>query len=67
MPVESYIVRIYRRDRECPERANGIVQQVENGSETSFADMHGLWEILVGKARKSKPGVARNSPRLEKP
>jgi hypothetical protein len=38
-PVESFIVRIYRRDARRSTRVHGVVEQVGTGSRRSFRSM----------------------------
>jgi len=45
--VESYVIRIYRRDESDPTRVIGIVEHAGDGRQQRFADMQALWEILT--------------------
>jgi hypothetical protein len=45
--VESYIVRIYRRDVADPERLIGVVEHPERGTRERFHDAAGLLHILL--------------------
>jgi hypothetical protein len=53
-PVESYIVRIYRRDAGRSTRVHGIVEQVGTDSRRSFRSMHELVAAL-GTAQGPHP------------
>jgi hypothetical protein len=44
--VESYILRIYRRDEHHPDRIAGIVEDVDNGETAAFRNFSQLVEIL---------------------
>ncbi len=50
--MDSYIVRIYRRNPRDQKHVVGIVETVSRGSSASFTDMRGLWDILVSVAPK---------------
>jgi hypothetical protein len=45
-PVESFIVRIYRRDARRSTRVHGVVEQVGTGSRRSFRSMRELVAAL---------------------
>ena len=42
---ENYLVRIYRRDAEDPERITGLVEFIEAGEKKSFA----TFDDLIGR------------------
>ena len=44
--MESYIVRIYRREQDMPARVVGIVQDVESRQEHAFSTLEELRDIL---------------------
>jgi hypothetical protein len=44
--VENYILRIYRRDENHPDRIAGTVEDVENGETAAFRNFSQLIEIL---------------------
>ena len=50
--MESYIVRIYRRDASEPGRMDGVVEGVPAGEQTAFHDMAALWQILAASPRQ---------------
>ncbi len=54
IPMDSYVIRIYRRDEKNPGRAAGQVEFVEQGLVKSFTCVDELMEIL-GLKEKSAP------------
>lgn len=54
--MDSYIVRIYRRDCEVPERITGIVERIDNQKVLSFRSSEELVKILaaLGKADEDR-------------
>lgn len=44
--MESYIVRIYRRDPKDSQKITGQVEMVENEVKKTFGSREELWEIL---------------------
>jgi hypothetical protein len=54
---ENYLVRIYRRDAEDPERITGLVEFIEAGGKKSFTTFDDLKSILVAD-RDKKAGKA---------
>jgi hypothetical protein len=43
--LESYIIRIYRRDEN--NHLTGLIEVVENGTTAAFSDREELWRILA--------------------
>jgi hypothetical protein len=54
-PLESYVVRIYRRSSRLPVRLTGTVEIVADGSELRFNGLRELQRILVNRQRNSAP------------
>lgn len=53
--MESYIVRIYRRDEQDVHPVRGVVEQVGVVDQDAFGTMQELWNILsVTKRRRRK-------------
>ncbi|TAL26210.1 MAG: hypothetical protein EPN94_03660 [Nitrospirae bacterium] len=46
---DSYVLRIYRRDREAPEKIAGTIEIVEGGGKISFTNFDELKNILTQK------------------
>lgn len=61
--MDSYIVRIYRRNPRDPEHVAGIVETVSRGSSASFTDKQGLWDILVSVAKVRRRNVRSKMPK----
>ena len=59
--MDSYIVRIYRRDRETPERITGIVELIAHQQVLSFRSSRELVKILTAR------GKANDDPKPEDP
>ncbi len=55
LALESYVVRIYRRQPNAPGRVAGTVEAVGSGGETSFRSLRELQRILAGTAALSNP------------
>jgi hypothetical protein len=51
---ENYLVRIYRRDKEDPERITGLVEFIEAGEKKSFATFDELKAILDADREKKR-------------
>ena len=49
-PLESYVVRIYRRDPHLPSRITGTVERVADGSEQRFKGSRQLQAILTQRS-----------------
>lgn len=56
--MENYIVRIYRRDAQDPERVSGLVEVVGDGATRPFTSFEELSEILLPgrKAAEQRTG-----------
>jgi hypothetical protein len=52
--LESYIIRIYRRENNDPRNIVGIVEEVEGEERKAFTNLDELWNIL--KLRYSQEG-----------
>jgi hypothetical protein len=55
--MESYVVRIYRRNPSSPGEMVGVVEMVQGVQQTAFHDLASLWQILAsaqGKARRRR-------------
>lgn len=53
--MESYIVRIYRSEKDNPAGLVGIVEQVGRSDRLAFTNLEEMWEILNPKASKPRP------------
>ncbi len=63
--MDSYIVRIYRRDVEDPGKIAGLVEVVGEGEVKKFTDREGLYRVICkeAKKRKGKATISVNLPK----
>ena len=68
--MDSYLIRIYRRSPDDPEKVVGIVENIETGQRQPFNSLGGLCRAVAapdpnGKKSqgKPKPGKARKPKR----
>ncbi len=52
--MESYIVRVYRRDEQGTHPVRGVVEQVGAEDQDTFGTMQELWNILSLTKRRRK-------------
>ena len=57
--MESYIVRVYRRNDSDPNYLLGIVENVQDGRHQRFSSMQELWEILAAGNTRRQVNIAR--------
>ena len=50
MSIETYIIRIYRRDPVDPGRLTGLLESVERGTRSPFHTLNDLRKLLVPAA-----------------
>ncbi len=60
--MESYIVRVYRNDREH-DQVQGLVMDPVSGQQTAFHSPSQLWQAITGAADLSAPGVVGKTTR----
>jgi hypothetical protein len=63
--MESYIIRIYRRDAREQLLLDGVVETVPQGTQAAFHDMSTLWQILAtppSRARRREKISATGNP-----
>jgi len=53
--MDSYIIRIYRRNRDDPNRVTGVVEWSETREKRSFQGSDELLRILCGPEIKLEP------------
>jgi hypothetical protein len=58
--VDSYIVRVYRRDGTDRSPSRGVVEKVGAAGQEAFGTMQELWNILSGRRKR------RTTPAAEK-
>lgn len=68
-PVETCVVRIYRREDGDPRKVLGILEEVESGKRTAFRDLDELARLLMGRNRPRPKGRGRggHAPRVRGP
>ena len=52
--MDSYIIRIYRRDIDKPETMLGIVEMTGDGTRLSFRNRDELWKLLAEAPLRDK-------------
>lgn len=57
-PVESYVVRIYRRYTAEPNQVVGLVEHPEQGTTERFSDVTELMNILLAPAQAAETVTA---------
>jgi hypothetical protein len=62
--MDSYIIRIYRRDVDKPETMLGVLETVGDGAQRSFHSHDELWNLLAEapSSRKNKRKTAKQRP-----
>jgi hypothetical protein len=65
--MDSYVIRIYRRDEKNPEKAAGQVAFVEQDRIKSFACVDELVEILGLKEKRAPRNRPKKSIAVQKP
>jgi len=53
--MESYVVRIYRRNAGAPEKILGIIEEVGSGDKKTFKNFDELWMALIFPHRELGP------------
>ena len=54
--MDSYLIRIYRRDKENPEAIIGIIEEIGSGKKQSFGNLSELTTIISkGKGTQASP------------
>jgi hypothetical protein len=57
--MESYVIRVYRRAEDDPQRMVGIIEIVQEGRQQRFSSMQELWEILAAGNTRRQVNIAR--------
>ncbi len=52
--MESYIVRVYRRDEKDPENIVGMVEVVKTGAVKKFADRSELCDVICQRSKEKR-------------
>jgi hypothetical protein len=53
--MDSYILRIYRREKDDPRTLVGLVEDIDSKGKRAFTSYDDLWEILNGRAGSRTP------------
>ena len=51
--MESYLIRIYRREKDNPERIVGIIEEIDTKEKHSFKNMSELGKIICPAMEKT--------------
>jgi hypothetical protein len=57
--MDSYLIRIYRRDKKNPEAIVGIIEEIDTGEKHSFKNLSELNSIIIKPERRKHKGIAR--------
>ena len=60
--MDSYLIRIYRRDKENPEAIVGIIEEIGTGGKQSFNNLSEL-NLIITKPKRRK----RNRTTMKRP
>ena len=64
--MDSYIIRIYRRDTDKPETMLGVLEAVSDGVQQSFHSRDELWNLLVEAPSRDKK-IKKKTSNVTKP
>jgi predicted transcriptional regulator YdeE len=53
-PVDSYVVRVYRQEKDNPRKLVGVVEEVGVKGKRAFTNIDDLWVILNQDADEEK-------------
>lgn len=61
--METYIIRIYQRDKNDPKKVTGVVEEIGKEEKKGFISPDSLWRILTSSSRESgrKSGTSRRN------
>lgn len=62
--MESYIIRIYRRDKDMPQNIIGTIEDVDVGGTRPFHSTDDIAGILTGEGKDSKKKKVREQRRI---
>ena len=62
--MESYIIRIYRRDKNAPYNIIGLVEDVEAGGTRPFHNTGDIANILTGEGKNNKDKIGKEKRRI---
>jgi hypothetical protein len=64
--IDTYVIRIYRRDENDPRILVGVVEEVGVEGNKAFGSLDELWLILNSSKAKTSKGKKRNKSLNEK-
>ncbi len=56
-PMDSYLIRIYRRSPDEPEKIVGIIEEISTGHKRSFKDLSELCNAVAAPKPEIKTGI----------
>ena len=62
--MESYVIRIYRRDEQNPHNIIGLVEDVEAGGTRPFHNTGDIANILTGEGKNNKDKIGKEKRRI---
>lgn len=69
--MDSYLIRIYRRNKDDPEGVVGVVEEIDSGQKHAFQNLSGLCETLTAhtgrRNNKSASGKSAGMNRARGP
>jgi hypothetical protein len=64
--MDTYVIRIYRRDENDPHILVGVVEEVGVEGNRAFSNLDELWFILISSKAKTSQSKKRNKSLNEK-
>jgi hypothetical protein len=64
--MESYILRIYRRDKDMPQNIIGTIEDVDVGGTRPFHNTDDIAGILTGEGKKIKNKIVKEKRRIDR-
>ncbi len=64
--METYIIRIYRRDKHAPHNIIGIMEDVDVGGTRAFHNAEDITSILTGEGKDTKNKIGREKRRIDR-
>ena len=66
LTLDSYIIRIYRRDVDRGQELAGLVERIGNGKRQAFGSSEELWAFLTGRHLSRKHGARSKQGKPER-
>ncbi len=57
--IETYIIRVYRRNRDDPRKIAGLVETVGKNEKKAFSNREELWDILEHEENRTKKDLKK--------